>query len=526
MLNKVLFICHEASRTGAPLLLLKIISFFKDRSVDPIIVIVTAHDLELLPEFESLGVVIKSWESAQVTYPEDIDLIYSNTVTNGGFVESLPCEGIPVLTHIHELSSAIKLYGRSNFEAVVNQTHHFIACSDSVKNHLENEFGINERCITKINTFIDTIEVDERAQVPINFPSEERGFSKDDILVLGSGWASYRKGTDLFVKLLRYLPRLIDGRALKLVWVGGNSEGYQKSISKEDQSRVYFVGPQENPFSFYKRADIFALTSREDPFPLVMLENMYLGSPVVGFAGSGGVDDIANKGLARTVAPLDVKSMAAEILLILSRNIFRSGLIDKSRKFVSEKCSSNLCLPHIFDLTSTLAEEYPRSHGGEADSFINWSDSSSDSGILAIYYGASEEETIKQEFPRCRDVKGELTIPAVKSIRIDPDSMPGLFTFWKLEVRRKVDKEILYDLSDNKYGGKLKVKGTAVELSASPLLSVLSYGNDPQVLLEVDFDDPEGSEYFVKFHYTIDDKSNDYSQELASFVESNKNVIE
>ena len=36
---------------------------------------------------------------------------------------------------------------------------------------------------------------------------------------------------------------------------------------------------------------MFFLSSREDPFPLVMLEAAFQGKPIVGFKGSGGVND-------------------------------------------------------------------------------------------------------------------------------------------------------------------------------------------------------------------------------------------
>jgi glycosyltransferase involved in cell wall biosynthesis len=37
--------------------------------------------------------------------------------------------------------------------------------------------------------------------------------------------------------------------------------------------------------------DVFFLSSREDPFPLVMLEAAHVGKPIVGVRASGGVND-------------------------------------------------------------------------------------------------------------------------------------------------------------------------------------------------------------------------------------------
>ena len=43
----------------------------------------------------------------------------------------------------------------------------------------------------------------------------------------------------------------------------------------------------------YAAMDVFALTSREDPFPLVMLEAGGHGLPTVCFAGAGGAEEFA-----------------------------------------------------------------------------------------------------------------------------------------------------------------------------------------------------------------------------------------
>ena len=48
--------------------------------------------------------------------------------------------------------------------------------------------------------------------------------------------------------------------------------------------RIKFVGPLEQPAQLFAAMDVFALTSREDPFPLVMLEAAAAGIPFVCFA--------------------------------------------------------------------------------------------------------------------------------------------------------------------------------------------------------------------------------------------------
>ena len=75
---------------------------------------------------------------------------------------------------------------------------------------------------------------------------------------------------------------------------------------------VHFVGELENPHPLLNACDLFCLPSREDPFPLVMLEAGALGKPMVCFDGAGGAKEFAARGAGIVVPYLDVPAMAAE----------------------------------------------------------------------------------------------------------------------------------------------------------------------------------------------------------------------
>ena len=83
--------------------------------------------------------------------------------------------------------------------------------------------------------------------------------------------------------------------------------------------RIKFVGPLEQPAELFAAMDVFALTSREDPFPLVMLEAAAAGVPVVCFAGGGGAPEFVDPDAGRVAPFLDVAGMAAAISDLLER---------------------------------------------------------------------------------------------------------------------------------------------------------------------------------------------------------------
>jgi glycosyltransferase involved in cell wall biosynthesis len=59
---------------------------------------------------------------------------------------------------------------------------------------------------------------------------------------------------------------------------------------------------------------VFALTSREDPFPITALESLALGVPVVCFKTAGGIPELIGSDCGTAVPYLDLRQMADEIL--------------------------------------------------------------------------------------------------------------------------------------------------------------------------------------------------------------------
>ena len=61
---------------------------------------------------------------------------------------------------------------------------------------------------------------------------------------------------------------------------------------------------------YYCAMDVFALTSREDPFPLVMLEAGMHGLPTICFSSSGGGPEFVANDAGLVVPYLDVKEFS------------------------------------------------------------------------------------------------------------------------------------------------------------------------------------------------------------------------
>ena len=360
---KVLFISHDASRTGAPICLLHLLLWLKENT-DLKFEILLRNAGPLRPEFEKLGPVliyrrplaikllikqrrllggIKEWlgqrrelfklrrssvrtfdDAGLVEHIRKLNpaLIYSNTVVNGDLLRILSPLGSPVISHIHELQNIIDQFGRENWQAVKASTHRFIAASPAVKRNLTENCAVSPDMVGVVYESIPTKDV-------IASPSRSAGIRQslgigpEKFVVCGSGLDEWRKGTDLFIRCAQVAQKNCT-TSLAFIWVGGwlseaaRLEHLRLAEELGVSGIVHFTGMVENPLDYFSLADAFALTSREDPFPLVCLEAASLGKPVLCFAESGGMPDFVEDDAGFVVPQEDFEAMAIKIAQLAS----------------------------------------------------------------------------------------------------------------------------------------------------------------------------------------------------------------
>jgi glycosyltransferase involved in cell wall biosynthesis len=353
--GKILFISHDASRSGAPMQLLKVIHAARG-DWEPRIVLRAGGPLE--SEFQQLGqTTICATPEIEPHMWEDVSLVYSNTCTNGAFLRPLPPDGPPVITHMHELPFAIGCFGEENFELVKKQTTHFIACSDAVSQALQKLHAIPGEKISMVYGGISVSSIRERAlERSVTEARQWCGLGEQDFVIGACGFADWRKGPDLFLQLADSLRRRNGpSRKLSFLWTGripGDSAG---RILLHDLQRlglgetVKFIGEQANPYPFLNACDVFCSCSREDPFPLVMLEAAALGKPTVCFENSGGAPEFCARGAGFTVPYLNLEAMGQMLLQLADDDKLRARTGESAMTLVEQEFDTR-------NLTSRIAQ--------------------------------------------------------------------------------------------------------------------------------------------------------------------------
>ncbi len=147
------------------------------------------------------------------------------------------------------------------------------------------------------------------------------GLPVDCRVVLGAGYADLRKGFDLFLQTWRAARRR--DKQVAFCWIGEMDPTLRAHLGAEIAAAIatgsfLLPGHQSDVSDWYSAADVFALTSREDPFPSVVLEAMSAGLSSVAFLGAGGIPDmLARLDAGQAVPMADTEAMARQLLALL-----------------------------------------------------------------------------------------------------------------------------------------------------------------------------------------------------------------
>lgn len=357
---RVLLLVHEFSVTGAPLCVLNL---FESMTNDLELRILAPNAGPLQQRFSELGPVtltdpmlaaagtlarvrrkirVKKLESALLSWSPH--LIYVNSVSSLQLLQRvrLPAR-VPILLHVHELEEATKFLLQGKKELLTDYPASYIAVSGAVDEMLRRDYGVDCARIANIPEAIpDAFVVNATAR---------SGRSTDRILVGGAGAMDVRKGVVLWLQMAVEVAARLGRNRVRFRWVGA-SDSFESRFCAGIAAKlgigeiVEFVPVTNDPASHFCEFDVFAMTSWEDPCPLVVLENMGLGVPVVCFAGGGGApEQIGDTGL--TVAGFSPTAMASAVIRLIEDPERRTALGEAAAARFLERFTVSVVGPKV-----------------------------------------------------------------------------------------------------------------------------------------------------------------------------------
>jgi glycosyltransferase involved in cell wall biosynthesis len=349
---RLLAVSHETTRTGAPIVLLRFLEWLRAEHrahietlilrpgplmddfarVGPIHVIPAYGTESLVRKVETkmgkfhLERQAELLRMARLRYLarslRGFDVLYCNSATSAVALRMLPEIPPHVIAHVHELTSAFnKWMDDEDRRWLLQHTSAFVVAADCVGQNLVDNHAVGPDRVRRCYEFIDPPRPDPAGAARAR---QRLGLEEGELVVGAVGTADWRKGADLFLQLAALVRRRAPDLRVRFVWVGRTLhwESIQQradvaGLGLDDV--VTFVGEVPDPASWVSLFDVFCLTSREDPYPLVCLEAAVLEVPVVTF-DNGGMSELAAAAgpdaepLLTKVPYLDVEAMADAVV--------------------------------------------------------------------------------------------------------------------------------------------------------------------------------------------------------------------
>ncbi|HVT73089.1 MAG TPA: glycosyltransferase family 4 protein [Lacunisphaera sp.] len=382
---RVLFLGHDASRTGAPLLLLALIRWLRAHSdVIPSVVLLAGGEMEtqyrelaatarhdLLRDAMNRGLGRKvlrhlGWmglrtpDLAASYPPQGYPVVYANTIATLPVAAQLAGPGRRVVLHVHELAYTTDYYAaRELLRSSVAAVDVYIAASHAVREFLATDLGIPAPRIQVIHDFPVVTADEANRERQRTALRRQLGISDEAFVVGMCGWPQWRKGVDLFVQLADHLQRSPRPVACHCVWVGGDRQSQATAlhdVAKLGLQRVcHFVPAVSDPAACFSAFDLFALTSREDPFSVAMLEAADHRLPVICFAQAGGAPELVEEDAGVVVPYLNISAMAKACVDLMGNDVVRHRLGENARAKVRSRYSLDVQGPKFLDLLRSLS---------------------------------------------------------------------------------------------------------------------------------------------------------------------------
>jgi glycosyltransferase involved in cell wall biosynthesis len=337
MAHKIIFISHDASRTGAPIILLHLLQWIKNNTNHtPVVILKEGGELEA--EFKKLAQCVK-WVSKNKKTKKyralfdaarqffilrwlhkfNPSLIYANSVVSLDLGSKLKLKfNCPMICHFHELEVAINRYfGKNNFMALKDNVDLYIGVSNAVIENLVTNHGITKKNTCKILPFVPTkkYSLEEKNNTQLKY---SLGIPENALVIGGCGTLDWRKSPDIFIMVANQVKKIITQRSIYFVWVGDGREDVMRELDydlkKLALDKVMFVGKKETPLEYFKIFDVFFLASREEPWGMVCLEAASLSMPIVCFDQAGGMPEFVQQDCGIIVPYLDIQSAACAII--------------------------------------------------------------------------------------------------------------------------------------------------------------------------------------------------------------------
>ena len=386
--SPILFLGHAADRTGPPIYLLHFLRWLRAHRPEVEFEIALLSGGELLDDFRALaptsvyeGLPPGPWDGLerhllaghdpevaawwwatrrerqlreQMRQHGHCRLVYVSGAPSIELARLLPPGERTILSHVHELEVGLahRLQDHDR-ELLLEGAARIFVPAMAVSDHLVRRYQVDPATVELHQGMVEDASVTRTTSSPAERRSARltRGLPVEGWIVGSCGSIEWRKATDLFLRMAWQLKRATLPEPVTFVWVGGAPDDIARA---ETQARIYgleeavhFVGVQSDPSAWFGLMDVFVLPAREDPFPLVCLEALATGCPVVAF-DNGGMPELLTLGCGEVVTYPDVAALSGAVEGLLRDEERRRSMGDRGQTLVRDRHDVLVLAPRLW----------------------------------------------------------------------------------------------------------------------------------------------------------------------------------
>jgi glycosyltransferase involved in cell wall biosynthesis len=356
--GRLILVTHDAQLGGAQRVL-KLFADWVQSSTRFSVGIVAVKGGPFLAEFEEIAPVFVLSDHAEADRAAAMNAwahegadagikgIFVNSIASGSFYKYWT-DDTPSVAFIHELEKILEMYP-DEVALLKEHTDHVVCGGPDVLTALRDVHGIAPERLTAAHSFVEALPADDTEADRTARRAAARtamGIPPERILVMGCGVAHWRKSPDKFVETAARV--LASGVDAQFVWLGGGpdvDDCIAQATAAGIQDRVTFAGYEPDVAGKLAGADVFLLSSQEDPFPLVMIYAAQAGVPVVCFKDAGGAEHFVRDGSGVSVPFMDIPAMADAVTRYARDPALRTQVGEIGMKQVATKHTINVVAP-------------------------------------------------------------------------------------------------------------------------------------------------------------------------------------
>ena len=293
----ILLAAHDAQMAGVPLLTLDLADALSQRGWDPVFLLGKAGPL--LPRFHAPGpvfIMAEGWDVSGLAaaLPPGTPAVI-NTAAAASLAAPLTEVGLNCLVLIHEMADFIHEHGLlQDLKAARLAGAGIIASMPPTQRALSDDLPGLEHIRPGIVL----------PQTQIGAFRSRRQTGAGGPLFIGAGHADRRKGFDLFLAAAAAI--CARAPAARFVWLGA-LDPWARGLANAALAAgldLTLPGFVQDSLAWYRAADVYLLTSRQDPGPTTAIHAAAVGTPFVGYAADIGMIGMTG-GVGHFVAPGD-----------------------------------------------------------------------------------------------------------------------------------------------------------------------------------------------------------------------------